>query len=48
LDDEGFDPAIQLAVHEDSSFLLTAAGSIYSWGKNENNFLGRETKFDVK
>lgn len=48
LEDENFDPAIQLAVHEDSSFLLTASGSIYSWGKNDNNFLARDTKFDVR
>jgi alpha-tubulin suppressor-like RCC1 family protein len=35
-------------VFEDSSFLLTESGTIYSWGKNENGFLGREAKIDIK
>jgi alpha-tubulin suppressor-like RCC1 family protein len=35
-------------VFEDSSFLLTESGKIYSWGKNEHGFLGREAKINVK
>jgi Regulator of chromosome condensation (RCC1) repeat len=31
-------------VFEDSSFLVTDEGSLYSWGRNENGFLGRETR----
>ena len=28
--------------------MLTESGLIYSWGKNDHNFLGREAKLDVK
>lgn len=34
--------------YEDSSFLVTESGALYSWGKNDHNFLGRETKLDLK
>lgn len=27
---------------------MTENGALYSWGKNEHNFLGRETKVDLK
>jgi alpha-tubulin suppressor-like RCC1 family protein len=35
-------------VFEDSSFLLTVYGKIYSWGRNDHGFLGREAKIDIK
>jgi alpha-tubulin suppressor-like RCC1 family protein len=40
--------AIQIEVFEDSSFLLTDEGNIYSWGRNDHGFLGREAKIDIK
>jgi len=43
-----FDYARQIEVYEDSSFLVTEDGVLYSWGKNENGILGREAKLDVK
>jgi hypothetical protein len=46
-EDFDFDPAIQIVAYEKSSFLLTIEGAIYSWGKNDFNFLGRESKIDV-
>lgn len=46
-EDLDFDPAVQIVAYEKSSFLLTLEGEIYSWGKNEFNFLGRESKIDV-
>jgi len=45
---DDFDPAKQIEVSEDSSFLLTESGKIYSWGRNDHGFLGREAKIDVK
>lgn len=42
-----FDRAKQIEAYEDSSFLVTEEGAVYSWGKNENGFLGRETKLAV-
>lgn len=46
--DDAYDIAIQIEVFEDSSFLLTEEGTIYSWGRNDHGFLGREAKIDVK
>lgn len=46
--DEEFPFAKQIEVYEDSSFLLTESGSLYSWGSNDNGFLGREVKLDMK
>jgi hypothetical protein len=43
-----FDYARQIEVYEDSSFLVTEDGVLYSWGKNENGILGRDAKLDVK
>lgn len=43
-----FDYAKQIEVYEDSSFLVTEDGVLYSWGKNENGLLGRQAKLDVK
>ena len=28
--------------------MLTEEGTIFSWGKNEHGFLGREAKIDIK
>jgi alpha-tubulin suppressor-like RCC1 family protein len=47
-DAEYFDVATQIEAFEDSSFLITNNGSLYSWGKNDHGFLGRESKFDFK
>lgn len=44
----GDDIAKQIEVSEDTSFLLTESGRIFSWGKNDHGFLGREAKFDIK
>ncbi|CDW85605.1 UNKNOWN [Stylonychia lemnae] len=43
-----YDEAIQIEVFEDSSYLVTEEGELFSWGKNENGMLGREAKLDVK
>lgn len=43
-----FDYGKQIEVYEDSSFLVTEDGALFSWGKNENGILGREAKLDVK
>ena len=43
-----FDDAKEIEVYEDSSFLVTHDGKVYSWGRNEHGFLGREAKLDVK
>ena len=47
-DSDDFDPAFQIEVWQDSSFLLTDEGVLYSWGKNEHDFLCRETKLDQR
>jgi len=46
-EDFDFDPAVQIVAYEKSSFLLTIEGGVYSWGKNDFSFLGRESKIDV-
>jgi hypothetical protein len=43
-----FDFAKQIVVYEDSSFLLTEDGVVYSWGKNDQGFLGRDSSLEVK
>ncbi|TNV87452.1 hypothetical protein FGO68_gene14540 [Halteria grandinella] len=43
-----YDKARQILAYEDSSFIVTEGGALYSWGKNDNNFLGRETKIDLQ
>lgn len=43
-----FDFGKQLEVYEDSSFLLSEDGYLFSWGKNENGFLGRQANLDIK
>ena len=43
-----YDPAKQIEVWEDASFLLTEEGRLFSWGRNENNFLARAHALDVK
>ncbi len=39
-----FDFGKQIEIFEDSSFLVTEEGALYSWGRNENGILGREAK----
>jgi len=39
---------LQIELHEDSSFLVTEEGALFSWGNNEHGFLGRDAKLDVK
>jgi alpha-tubulin suppressor-like RCC1 family protein len=46
--DEEDNEVKQIEVYEDSSFLLTRSGHLYSWGNNDNGFLGREVKLDMK
>lgn len=40
--ERNYDYGKQIEIYNDSSFLLTEDGLIYSWGKYENGFLGRE------
>ena len=47
-ENEEYDRAKQIEAYEDSSFLVTEDGSLYSWGKNDNSFLGRETRLDMR
>lgn len=46
--DNIFDYGKQIEIYEDSSFLVTDEGVLYSWGKNDNNILGREAKLEEK
>lgn len=43
-----FDMAKQIEVYENSSFMVTDEGALYSWGRNDHGFLGREAKLDIK
>lgn len=42
-----YDPGAQIEVYNNSNFLLTREGKLWSWGDNKDNFLGRETKVDL-
>ena len=43
-----FDFAKQIEIFEDSSFLVTEDGALFSWGRNDHQFLGRDAKLDAK
>jgi alpha-tubulin suppressor-like RCC1 family protein len=43
-----YDAAVQIEAFEDTSFLLTEEGYLFSWGFSDNGFLGREPTLDLK